>query len=215
LLDLLVWICSFALSWILALVVSLQICILLTPNVLLDDVFGIRDSYFFLPAVVLGSSPWRFATLRRFCNLSSGGWKLFSHLGTRNVCDKVHRACPLLTGQSILVFLLHDYFLSKTPCFHNLPRPFFRILRLSDFALRGYLRCGIFTFACLLCRLLVSVPFDCYMRTLHRQTYWVLPLTLTPSLALFSLPLPRGPNDAGQPKRHLLLSRRRRLLQNF
>jgi hypothetical protein len=34
-------------------------------------------------------------------------------------------------------------------------------------------------------------------------------------LALFSLSLPWGPNDEGQPKKHLLLSRQRRLLLNF
>jgi hypothetical protein len=34
-------------------------------------------------------------------------------------------------------------------------------------------------------------------------------------LALFSLSLSRGPNDKGQPKKHLLLSHRRRLLLNF
>jgi hypothetical protein len=67
----------------------------------------------------------------------------------------------------------------------------------------------------LLCRLLVSVLFYCYMHPLHRQICWLLPLTPTPSLALFSLPLPRDPNDVGQPKRHLLLSHRRRLMQNF
>jgi hypothetical protein len=56
-LDLLVWICSSALSWILAPVGSLQIYILLTPNVLLDVVLGIPDSKLkVLPNdVVLGS----------------------------------------------------------------------------------------------------------------------------------------------------------------
>jgi hypothetical protein len=67
----------------------------------------------------------------------------------------------------------------------------------------------------LLCRLLVNVPFCCYMHPLHRQICWLLPLILTLSLALFSLPLLRGPNDEVRPKRHLLVFRWRRLLQNF
>jgi hypothetical protein len=107
------------------------------------------------------------------------------------------------------VFLLHDYLLPETLYFHSLPLPFFHIPRLSDFALCGYLHCGIFAFACSLCRLLVNVPFYCYMCPLHRQISCLLPLNLTMSSALFSLPLPRGPNDEGQPKKHLLLSRRR------
>jgi hypothetical protein len=215
LLDLLVWICSSVLSWILAPVGSLQIYILLTPDVLLDAELGIPDSYFFLPVVLLGSSPWHFATSERFCNPSSGGYKLSSHLGTHNGCNKVHRTCPAPTGRSTLVFLLHNYLLPDTPCFHSLPRPFCHITRLSDFALHGCLHCGIFAFACSLCWLLLNIPFYCYMRPLHRQIYWLLPLTLTPSSAFFSLPLPRGPNDEGQPKKDLLLSCQRRLLQNF
>jgi hypothetical protein len=51
----------------------LQIYILPTPDVLLVSVLGILDSYFSFPAVLLGSSPWHFVTLRRFCNPSSGG----------------------------------------------------------------------------------------------------------------------------------------------
>jgi hypothetical protein len=43
----------------------------------------------------------------------------------------------------------------------------------------------------------------------------LLPLVLTLSLALFSLFLPRGPNDEGLPKKHLLLFCRRRLQLNF
>jgi hypothetical protein len=73
LLGLLIWIYSSALSWILAPVGSLQIYIFLTPDVLLDAVLGIPDSYFFLSVTFLGSSPWRLATSRRFCNPSSGG----------------------------------------------------------------------------------------------------------------------------------------------
>jgi hypothetical protein len=53
------------------------------------------------------------------------------------------------------------------------------------------------------------------MCLLHRHICWLLPLILTLSLTLFSLPLPRGPNNEVQPKRHLLLFRRRHLLQNF
>jgi hypothetical protein len=79
-------------------------------------------------------------------------------------------------GQSSLAFLLHDYLLPETPCFHSLPCPFFHIPWLSDFTLRGYLHCGIFTFACLLCRVLVNVPVYCYMRPLHRRICWLLPL---------------------------------------
>jgi hypothetical protein len=81
--------------------------------------------------------------------------------------------------------------------------------------LRGYLRCCIFAFACLLCQLLVNIPFCCYTHPLRRQIYWLLPLILTLSLALFALPLPQGLNDEVRLKRHLLLFCRRRLLQNF
>jgi hypothetical protein len=81
--------------------------------------------------------------------------------------------------------------------------------------LRGCLCCGIFTFACLLYRLLVNIPFCYYTHPLHRQICWLLPLIPTLSLALFSLPLPQGLNDKVRLKRHLLLFRQRRLLQNF
>jgi hypothetical protein len=40
-------------------------------------------------------------------------------------------------------------------------------------------------------------------------------LTLTLFWALFSLILPRGTNSEGQPKKHLLLACRRRLLRSF
>jgi hypothetical protein len=40
-------------------------------------------------------------------------------------------------------------------------------------------------------------------------------LILTLFWASFSLILPRGPNDEGQPKKHLMLARRRHLLQSF
>jgi hypothetical protein len=40
-------------------------------------------------------------------------------------------------------------------------------------------------------------------------------LIMTPFWALFSSILPRGPNGEGQPKKHLLPARRRRLLRSF
>jgi hypothetical protein len=133
----------------------------------------------------------------------------------RSGFDKVRRACPLPMGQSTLFFLLHALFLPGTPCFCSLPHSFFRVLRLPSFALHGYLHCGIFASACLLCRLLVNVPFCCYTRLLLRRICWLLPLVQTLSLALFSLSLPRGLNNEGQPKKHILLSRRRHLLPSF
>jgi hypothetical protein len=72
LLDLLVGICFYLLSWILAPVGSLQIYILLIPDVFLHAVLGILDLYSFLPDVLLGSGPEHFATFRMFCNPSSG-----------------------------------------------------------------------------------------------------------------------------------------------
>jgi hypothetical protein len=81
LLDLLVWIYSSILSWILAPVGSLQIYILLIPDVLRDAAFGSGPEHFatlrmflgsFLPDVLLGSGPELFATLRMLCNPSSG-----------------------------------------------------------------------------------------------------------------------------------------------
>jgi hypothetical protein len=72
LLDLLVWICSSVLSWILAPVGSLQIYILLIPDALLDVLFGIHDLYSFLPDMLFGLGLEQFATLRMFYNLSFG-----------------------------------------------------------------------------------------------------------------------------------------------
>jgi hypothetical protein len=72
LLDLLIWICSYVLSWILAPVGSLQIYTLLTLDVLLDAVLGILDLYSFLPDVLLDLGAEHFATLRMFCSPSSG-----------------------------------------------------------------------------------------------------------------------------------------------
>jgi hypothetical protein len=60
-------------SWTLAPVESLQIYILSTPDVLLVSVLGTLDLYFSFPVVLLGSSPWNFVTLKRFCNPLSGG----------------------------------------------------------------------------------------------------------------------------------------------
>jgi hypothetical protein len=65
-------VCSSVLSWNLALVGSLQIYILLIPDVLLNAVLGILDLYSFLPNVLLDLGPERFATLRMFYNPSSG-----------------------------------------------------------------------------------------------------------------------------------------------
>jgi hypothetical protein len=151
-----------------ALVGSLQIYKLLTPDALLAAVLDILDSCSSFLVMLLDSSPWHFATLRRFCNPSSGGWKLSFHLDTRNGFDKVRIAYPLPMGQSIFVFLRHVFLLPGTPCFRSLPRLFFHILLLPDFSLRGYLHCDTFASACLLCRLVVNVPFYCCMRLLHR-----------------------------------------------
>jgi hypothetical protein len=46
---------------------------LLTPDALLAVVLDVLDSCSSFLVVLLGSSPWHFATLRRFCNPSSGG----------------------------------------------------------------------------------------------------------------------------------------------
>jgi hypothetical protein len=72
LLDLLVWICSSVISWIWAPVGSLQIYIVLIPDVLLDVVLGILDLNSFLPDMLLDLGPEHFATLRMFCSPSSG-----------------------------------------------------------------------------------------------------------------------------------------------
>jgi hypothetical protein len=162
-------------------------------------------------------SPW--FNSRAFCNLrnvlqSFGDWKLFSHLNIHSGYGRVHGAFLLPMGRGTLAFLLHDCFCLGTPCFCSLPRPFFPILRLSDFALCGYLRCETCAFACLLCQLLVNAPFCCCKRLLHRRIYLLPPLVLTLSWALFSLILPWDPNGEDQPKKHLLPARRRRLLQS-
>jgi hypothetical protein len=53
------------------------------------------------------------------------------------------------------------------------------------------------------------------MHPLRRRICWLLSLIPILSWALFSLNLPRGLNDEGLPKKHLLPARRRCLLQNF
>jgi hypothetical protein len=63
--------------------------------------------------------------------------------------------------------------------------------------------------------LLVNAPFYCCKRLLHRRICLLFLLILTLFWALFSLILPRDLNGEGQPKKHLLLARRRHLLQSF
>jgi hypothetical protein len=53
------------------------------------------------------------------------------------------------------------------------------------------------------------------MHPLRQQICWLLPLVRLLSLALFFLSLPRGPSDEVQPKKRLLLFRRRRPLLSF
>jgi hypothetical protein len=67
----------------------------------------------------------------------------------------------------------------------------------------------------LLCQLLVNVSFCCCKRLLRRRIYLLSPLIMPLFWALFSLILPRDPNGKGQLRKHLLLARRRRLLQSF
>jgi hypothetical protein len=128
---------------------------------------------------------------------------------------RVHGACLLPTGRNILAFLFHECFCFETPCFCSLPRPFFHILWLSDFILCGYPRCETCAFACLFCRLVVSAPFYCCKRLLCRWICLLPPLVPTLSWALFSLILPRDPNNKDQLKKHLLLARRRHLPHSF
>jgi hypothetical protein len=53
------------------------------------------------------------------------------------------------------------------------------------------------------------------MHPLRQQIYWLLPLIRLLLLALFFLSLPRGLSDEGQPKKRLLLFRRRCPLLSF
>jgi hypothetical protein len=117
-------------------------------------------------------------------------------------------------GPEYFGFLFQDCFCLGTPCFRSLPHPFFHILQLSNFALCSYPRCETCAFACLLCRLMVSVPFCCCKRLLHRRICLLPPLVPTLSWALFSLILPRDLNGEDQPKRHLLPAHQRRLPQS-
>jgi hypothetical protein len=118
-------------------------------------------------------------------------------------------------GSEYFGFSFLDYFCLGIPYFRSLPRPFFHILRLPGCALCGYPRCETCAFACLLCRLLVIVPFCCCKRLLRRRIYLLPPLILTLSWALLSLILPRDPNGEGQPRKHVLPARRRHLPQSF
>jgi hypothetical protein len=67
----------------------------------------------------------------------------------------------------------------------------------------------------LFCRLLVNVLSYCYMHPLRQQIYWLLPLVRLLLLAFFFLFLLRGLSDEVQPKKRLLLFRRRRPLLSF
>jgi hypothetical protein len=159
LLSLLVLIYSSALFWTLGPTGSLRICTPLILNVLRDIALDLLDLCLYFLDVLLDLTPEHFATLGMFCILLFGDWKLFSHLNMHSGYGRVHGACLLPTGQSTLAFLFHDCFYLGTPCFRSLPRPFFHVPRLSDFALCGYPHCETCAFACLLCRLLVNVPF--------------------------------------------------------
>jgi hypothetical protein len=67
----------------------------------------------------------------------------------------------------------------------------------------------------LFCRLLVNVLFCYYMRPLHLRICWLLLLARLLSLVSFFLFLPRDLSDEVQPKKRLLLVRRRRPLLSF
>jgi hypothetical protein len=108
-LDLPVWICSSVLSLIFALVGSLWIYKLSTPDALLAAVLDILDLCSSFLAVLLDLNPWHFATLRRFCNPSSGGWKLSSHLDTHNVFDNDMGWPDLLVSDAMVMMAADDY----------------------------------------------------------------------------------------------------------
>jgi hypothetical protein len=157
---------------------SLQICTPLTLYVLRCFALDILDLCLYFLDVLLGLPPERLVTLRMFCNLSSGGWKLSSHLGTHSGYGRVHGACLPPMGQNTSAFLFHNSFCLGTPCFRRLPRPSFRILRLLSCVLGGYPRCETGTFACLLCPLLVNALFCCCKRLLRRRICLLSLLTL-------------------------------------
>jgi hypothetical protein len=132
--------CSF---WTSGQVGSLQICTLLTLDVLLYFGLDILDLCSCLLDVLLVLTPERLVTLGMFCSLSSGDWKLSSHLSTCSGCGKVHGACLPPMGQNTSAFLFPDSFCVSTPWFRCLPRSFFRILPLLGCVLCGYPHCGI------------------------------------------------------------------------
>jgi hypothetical protein len=89
-------------------------------------------------------------------------------------------------GQSIFVFLHHVFLLPGTPCFRSLPRPFFRILLLLDFPLRGYLHCDI-----RLCLLVLSTSGERPLLLLYASSLSVNLLATSISLdTVFGLVLP-------------------------
>jgi hypothetical protein len=61
----------------------------------------------------------------------------------------------------------------------------------------------------------VNAPFYCCKHLLHRRICLLSLLILTLFWALFCLIIPRDPNGEGQPKKHLLPARQRRLLRSF
>jgi hypothetical protein len=193
----------------------LRICTFLTLDVLHYVGLYILDLCSYLLDVLLGLTPEHLVTLRMFCSLSSGDWKLASHLSMCSGCGRVHGACPPPMGQNTSAFLFLDCFCLGTSCSRRLPCYFFRILPLHDCALCGYPRCETCAFACLFYRLLVNVPFCCCKCLLHRRICLLSPLIMTLSWALFSLILSRDLNGEGQPRNHLLPARRRRLLWSF
>jgi hypothetical protein len=158
---------------------SLRICTPSTLDVLHYFALDILDLCLYFLDVLLDLTPERLVTLGMFCSLSSGGWKLSSHLNKRSGCGKVHEACLPSMGQNISAFLVRDYFCLGTPCSRRLPRPFFLILRLLDCVLCGYPCCETGAFACLLCPLLVNVLFCCCRHLLRRRIYLLSLLILT------------------------------------
>jgi hypothetical protein len=215
LLSLLASVYSSTLSWTSGQAGSLRICTPLTPYALRYFAFDILDLYLYFLDVLLGLISECLVTLGMFCSLLSGGWKLSSYLSMRSGCGRVHGACLPSMGQNTLAFLFHDCFCLGTPCSHRLPRSFFHIMWLLGCILCGYPHCETCVFACLLCRLLVNVPFCCCKRLIRWRICLLFPLIPTLSWALFSLILPRDPNDEGRPRKHLLPARRRRLSHSF
>jgi hypothetical protein len=180
LLSLLALIYSSALFWTWGQAGSLRICTHSTLDVLHYFAFDILDLWLYFLDVLLDLTPEHLVTLGMFYSLSSGGWKLSSHLSTRSGCGKVHEACLLPMGQNISAFLVRDCFCLGTPCSHRLPRPFFHILWLLGCVLCSYPHCETDAFACLVCPLLVNAPFCCCKHLLHRQICLLSLLIMTP-----------------------------------